>query len=43
MQEIEINSLNFMIDNVDNFYYALQKKGYYLPSIKSRAITFSYL
>ena len=32
-----------MIDNLDNFYYALLKKGYYLPKIKSRAITFNYL
>ena len=32
-----------MLDNIDNFYYALLKKGYYLPKIKSRAITFDYL
>ena len=40
---IGIDQLNLMLDNIDNFYYALTKKGYYLPKLQSRAITFSYL
>ena len=32
-----------MLDNIDNFYYTLLKQGYYLPKIKSRAITFDHL
>ena len=32
-----------MIDNVENFYFALLEKGYYLPNFSSRAITFEFL
>ena len=32
-----------MLDNKINFYYALLSKGFYLPAINSRAITFKWL
>ena len=37
---VAIETLNNLIDNKDNFYYALISKGYYLPKISSRAISF---
>jgi len=32
-----------MIGNLPNFYFSLQKKGYYLPERKSKAINGEYL
>ena len=35
--------LNKLIGNLPNFYFSIQKKGYYLPERKSKAITGEYL
>jgi len=35
--------LNSMIGNLNNFYYSLQKKGFYLPERSSKAINGEYL
>ena len=32
-----------MLDNKENFYYALLSRGLYLPEINSRAIKFEWL
>lgn len=42
-EEIPISTLNKMIGNVQNFYYALVDKGWYLPPYGRGAITFQYL
>ena len=43
MEDIPISTLNKMIGNVMNFYYALTDKGWYLPPYNRGAITFQYL
>ena len=35
--------LNKMIGNLPNFYFAVQKKGFYIPDEKSKAINGEYL
>lgn len=32
-----------MLNNVENFYFALVSQGWYLPDLKSQMITFDYL
>lgn len=42
-QSLPISTLNRMIGNVKNFYYALLDKGWYLPQYNKGALSFSYL
>ena len=43
VEKINIETLNNIIDNKENFYYALLSENYYLPSLTCRAITFDWL
>ena len=40
LEKIGIEKLNNIIDNKENFYYALLQDNFYLPKITSRAVTF---
>lgn len=42
-QNVPISTLNRMIGNVKNFYFALLDKGWYLPSYNKGSLSFSYL
>ena len=43
MEEIPLSSLNLLLGNVKNFYFALLDKGWALPAFSKNAITFQYL
>lgn len=40
---ISISQLNKIIDNKNNFYFALMNENWYLPDIKDKCCTFEYL
>jgi hypothetical protein len=42
-EEISLSSLNLLLGNVKNFYFALLDKGWALPAFTKNAITFQYL